>query len=80
MDGEPSTSPNQQEGGEKEEDWEISIDGMLNTLGGLKRKLDESARTESVHINRCKARVEHLMSLGTYGTERYDRRREKRRS
>ena len=76
VEGEPSTSPNQE--GEKEKDWESSIDGMLDTLGGLKRKLDESARTESVHINRCKARVEHLMSLGAYGTERWGKEKKRK--
>ncbi|QDZ18945.1 CTLH domain-containing protein [Chloropicon primus] len=51
-------------------DWESDIEGMLSALGGLKRKLDDSTKAEAVHIARCKARIEHLMSLGAYGTER----------
>ena len=74
---EPTTSGKDEE----EEAWSRDIDGMLSALGGLKRKLDDSTKVESVHISRCKARVEHLMSLGSYGTDRalsWNRRRMKR--
>ena len=55
---------------EGEEDWRADLDGMLSALGGLKRKLDESTKSESAQITRCKSRVEHLLSLGPYGTGR----------
>ena len=55
---------------EEDESWRGEIDSMLSALGGLKRKLEESTGVETKHIDRCKARVEHLMSLGSFGSDR----------
>ena len=47
-----------------------SLDGLLSRLSNLKRKIEDSRSVEERLITRCRARLEHLVSLGQYDKER----------
>ena len=71
VDGETAPEPTATTSGQVGSDeFGSEIDDMLSAIGNLKRKLNDSTKVEAAHIARCKARVEHLISLGSYGTER----------
>ncbi|KAK8671660.1 hypothetical protein V6N13_038248 [Hibiscus sabdariffa] len=60
------------------DDAVLSLTSLVSRLQGLKRKLEEGSRTENLHAQRCRTRLDHLESVDAENLSEWNNIRLKR--